>query len=464
MEAINNFRQAHGFLPLVVTSRTADYKALAEPLRLQGAILVQPLNREQVNAYLADLGSAGEPVARALQEDSSLEEVLDSPLMLFVVTVAYAGQASTPLPAHSPVTERRDHLLGSYVVKMLGRRAADKRYSPENTVCWLGWLAHQMANHGQTVFYLEQLQRDWLSQKQRWAIRVSTVLMSGAVTGVVGGLFAGVFSWLILGLLLALNGPVRILAAGLVLGLVIGGVVGLVTGLVSLSREIVCVETVRWSWSSCWRARSSILVVALVVGSVFGPFIVLLGSLTGELDEGVLFALFAGLFGGLLYGLFAGLFAGLIRGLTFSQIETRTLPNEGIYRSARNALTVGLICGLICGLVVVLVVVPFVELGDSLAGGLVVGLVFGLVGGLVGGGEACLKHVVLRLWLIHNGSTPWNYVRFLDYAAERILLRKVGGGYVFLHRMLLEYFAAQYAEPSAAGIPHHKPPAIADGS
>jgi hypothetical protein len=37
---------------------------------------------------------------------------------------------------------------------------------------------------------------------------------------------------------------------------------------------------------------------------------------------------------------------------------------------------------------------------------------------------------------------PWRYSRFLDYAAERILLRKVGGGYIFVHRLLLEYFAS----------------------
>ncbi len=36
----------------------------------------------------------------------------------------------------------------------------------------------------------------------------------------------------------------------------------------------------------------------------------------------------------------------------------------------------------------------------------------------------------------------WSYSRFLDYAAERILLRKVGGGYIFAHRLLLEYFAS----------------------
>ena len=29
----------------------------------------------------------------------------------------------------------------------------------------------------------------------------------------------------------------------------------------------------------------------------------------------------------------------------------------------------------------------------------------------------------------------------MDYAADHVLLRKVGGGYVFLHRTLLDHFA-----------------------
>lgn len=39
------------------------------------------------------------------------------------------------------------------------------------------------------------------------------------------------------------------------------------------------------------------------------------------------------------------------------------------------------------------------------------------------------------------------YVDFLDYAAERILLRKVGGGYMFIHRLLLKYFAELDTKP-----------------
>jgi hypothetical protein len=55
---------------------------------------------------------------------------------------------------------------------------------------------------------------------------------------------------------------------------------------------------------------------------------------------------------------------------------------------------------------------------------------------------AVLQHYSLRLVLWRNHDAPLNYVRFLDHAAERILLRKVGGGYIFVHRMLLEYFAS----------------------
>ena len=62
---------------------------------------------------------------------------------------------------------------------------------------------------------------------------------------------------------------------------------------------------------------------------------------------------------------------------------------------------------------------------------------------MITGGEAVSRHLVLRFLLVCNGSTPWNYVGFLDHATARILLRKVGGGYAFTHRMLQEYFCKQ---------------------
>lgn len=35
---------------------------------------------------------------------------------------------------------------------------------------------------------------------------------------------------------------------------------------------------------------------------------------------------------------------------------------------------------------------------------------------------------------------------FLDLAAERLILQKVGGGYRFVHRLLQEYLASLYVE------------------
>ena len=68
--------------------------------------------------------------------------------------------------------------------------------------------------------------------------------------------------------------------------------------------------------------------------------------------------------------------------------------------------------------------------------------------GLLKGGLASFRHYVLRYLLWRTGSVPWHYVPFLDYAAEHILLRKVGGGYIFIHRLLLEYFASLDSTPT----------------
>jgi hypothetical protein len=69
--------------------------------------------------------------------------------------------------------------------------------------------------------------------------------------------------------------------------------------------------------------------------------------------------------------------------------------------------------------------------------------------GQLHGGRACIQHLVLRIMLRLNGFAPLNYVRFLEYAAGRTFLRKVGGGYIFMHRLLLEYFAS--LEPEEEG-------------
>ncbi len=63
------------------------------------------------------------------------------------------------------------------------------------------------------------------------------------------------------------------------------------------------------------------------------------------------------------------------------------------------------------------------------------------------GGLAVIEHFTLRFVISRKGLLPWKLVPLLDYAADRIFLRKVGGGYVFVHRMLMDYFASLEPEP-----------------
>src|SRR5208337_4439965 len=284
------------------------------------------------------------------------------------------------------------HLFGAYVDQMFRRRGIVRRYTPQQTIHWLKWLAWQMVRHSQTVFYIERLQPDWLPREKRWAFVLVGVLVGGLVVGLVGGLVVG-------------------LVGGLVGGLVVGLVVGL------SSQEIICVETVRWSWP-----KKTDLVGDLRVWLVFGLFVGQSFGLVFGLVVGLVFGLV-----GVLVGVLVSVLAHLLReGWSVGEIETRDIPNQGIHRSAWNALVFGLIGVLVVELVGGLVGGLVRGLVFGLIVGLVAGLIVGLIVGLVAGGLACLKHLALRLLLVRSGSIPWNYAKFLDYAAERILLRKVG--------------------------------------
>ncbi|MFL5658099.1 MAG: NACHT domain-containing protein, partial [Ktedonobacteraceae bacterium] len=73
---------------------------------------------------------------------------------------------------------------------------------------------------------------------------------------------------------------------------------------------------------------------------------------------------------------------------------------------------------------------------------LIVTLVITLVVGLVIVLSEFMQPFTLRFWLWHAPSLPWKRTAFLDEAVDRLLLRRVGGGYIFIHRLLLDYFAS----------------------
>ncbi len=425
VDALNYFHQEYGQTEMVVCSRIRDYEALSMRLRFQAAIYLQPLTLSQIQQYLTSAGSELAAIRRALATDAILQELAQSPLMLNIMTLAYQGMSIEELPSNN-LGQLRQHLFNAYIERMFNRRGTNSLYPKEQIKRWLIWLAKQMSQKSQTVFLIERLQPSWLETDwQKWTYTIGIALMGGLIIGLVGGLH--------LGLRLGLRSG---LTNGLFLGL--GGALILELIIKLILNQINPVETLKWSWV---KARDNLLPglrVGVIVGVVFGVGTALrLGFIYGI--SGLSIAVNIGLIYGL-SGFGTGLIFILLRGLTGTGIETSTVPNQGIWQSAKNALILSLIGGLSLAVVAQIV-------GDwPILSGSVIGLLFGILFGLVSlAGLACLQHLILRIVLYLSGYIPWNYARFLNYATQLIFLQKVGGGYIFIHRLLLEHFAGQYS-------------------
>jgi DNA polymerase III delta prime subunit len=583
VEAINTYRQDHGFLPLVVCSRSADYLALSKQVLLHSAVTIQPLTSQQIEMYLSSAGEQLAAVRAALHGDPVLQELATTPLMLNVLTLTYQGTSLDQVGTGESPEVRQQQVFSAYVERMQERRGGQTRYSQKQTMQWLGWLARQLSEHHQTEFYLERMQPDWLAKG--WILRLyfcmSSGLLGALLVALVGGVVSGLlgswtvslsnelvggssldflFSWInqLFGWAhptFANTDAVASLAIGLVGGFLVGLVGGSLTGLLRTREgEIKPVEVVAWSWRTWPRDIIASLVIGLLCVFLIGLFsdpvgVSVITPMTGDtsrlcldspcthpsllerllsilhpfsdqLIKGLVFGgvsglvssflgrklsnphpyqgrwesmrigvivglvdwlvglqyievvrtlldrplgrllnwstndpklslgiLVGGLIGILLCWLVGGLTFGLLNGFSRGRLEKHFLvvPNQGILRSARISLFAGLLAGLTCILLFALTGLSEWSI-ESLWLGLFTGLIFapfvGLLVGLYFGGIACIKHVFLRVFLWCMRYIPWNYSRFLDYAAERILLRKIGGGYIFVHRLLLDYFAS----------------------
>jgi hypothetical protein len=411
VQALNQFMQTHGTTELTVCCRIKDYQALTEQLMLRSAVCIQPLTTEQIHSYFEQVGSRLKALRTVLRQDQELQGLATSPLMLSIMSLAYQDCAVTDVLQGGTPEDYHQHLFDTYIERMFQRRGTTQQYSQH----WLIWLAQRMTDAAQTVFLIERLQPSWLPHRGQ---RIRYHLESSLIIGLIVGLIYGH------GLSGGLNG---------------GLISGLISGLMASSfKDIQPIETLKWSWKAAWQSTKLGCLLGLIIGLVYGLLIGLTSGIRFGSIVGLRHGLSFGLTSGILAGLTLGLISGLIGGFRGSEIQQKGKPNQGIRRSFRSAIILGLIFGLIFGLIY--------GLTGSLSEALRCGVIVGLVAALIGGGSACLRHIALRLMLYRNGYSLWNYDRFLDYAADRLFLQKVGGGYIFVHRMLMEHFAAMPLE------------------
>jgi hypothetical protein len=131
-------------------------------LKLQGGILIQPLTSQQIDAYLTSMGDQLQTLSIALIEDEGLRELVQAPLMLSVMTLAYPRTTADGIETGGTIENYRQRLFDAYVERIFLRRGQKADYTLQQTRKWLIWLAVMLKYHNQTILYIERLQPSWL--------------------------------------------------------------------------------------------------------------------------------------------------------------------------------------------------------------------------------------------------------------------------------------------------------------
>lgn len=420
VRALNEFIGLFPQTEIAICSRIKDYEALGDRLQISSALCLQPLSSKQVSQFLDSAGGSLSGLKTLLKSNIEIEQFAQTPLILSLMSMAYRGWSVERLiPQLGSASDRAQNLFDTYIDRSLARGTTSE-YAKHKVLRWLSWLASQMVNERRTIFFIERIQPSWLQTKaQQSRYRRESSLTGGLACGLSFGLVYGVSNvWMI--------GPAIVIA-------------GLISGLTFATRgNIQLVETLRWSWGATKRSLLTGIIGGFVVGLVVGLILAIVVAFTFSRGNSELSVPLSGVLAiGIVFGLMGsavGLIFGFSSGLRGPEMQQKTRPNQGIWQSARNAWVLSLIAGLMLGGTIG-------ALGRDWSSMLHNGIIGAVIGWLIGGGSACLRHFSLRLMLYRLGYAPWNYAKFLDFTSDRRLTQKVGGGYIFVHRMLLEHFA-----------------------
>ena len=496
VDAINSFIEQHGVPGIIVCSRITDYANLSENLRFGGAILIKELRKAHIESFIQRAGNKLNLLGKMLENDKELLTMAKTPIMLSVMSMAYQ-EIDEEVLIRKELALSANHkslLFNTYIKRMLSRKGKNStEYSARQVIKWLSWLGKEMQDHSKTVFHMEEFQRTWLNNRKTELIyTILSRLIGGLIIGLIGGIIIGIIGSIMYGVkdgigdgllggaiigipgmildsfrvlspktsakLERINELLEVLIYGIMGGIMgaiiiswsdgqifnlrIGMIDGLVGGLIGGSfwgirrayqfndGDIRSVERLTWSGRSAIQGSISGIVIGIIIGSI--------GWFTDRLQflvmDGSIYALIGGLSGGL-----SGL---VIEGLRGTSVNAKNKVNQGIELSLKNSAIGALIGMSIFGIIGLL----FWGVVGEMIGLIIFIVVGGFIAFLWYGGQDAIQHYTIRILLRVTSQIPLRLPRFLDYAAQIILLRKVGGGYIFIHRMLLEHFADMYEE------------------
>jgi DNA polymerase III delta prime subunit len=449
-EKVNEFAKTHPYL--VVCCRVKEFQQAGVKLsNLRGAVQLEPLSDRQIQNYLGQVGKLGlwEQIQTAPEMWRLLEPVVphydETGLLRVPLFLRWAAEIYCP---ERPLTNKAE-LLERYVKHHLDLDTRDAERSQKGLknrdwvfteIQWepsqidvqhsLHWLAKQLKRRRQVDFLIEKMDSSWLSskQKQQW-YRIIFSLIFGLLISPINDFFLSTGQF-----------PLTSLIGASVIGYI------------GFSQDrIEPVERFSLKRSAIPRAIMGAILFYLIITMLAIPI------------RGIA----PGLITSTLFGLPLGIL-GSASMLCRQELKIRLEPNQGMWESVKKGIILAIfyypiaVFGIIgmslestyklgdlflksASPIEILLAIKIEFLKSIFAG---VGATL-LVAIFIGGGKACLQHISLRLLLTFNDRViPWNLARCLTYCHERRLLQQIGGRYRFIHRELLDHFAAMPDRPT----------------
>lgn len=464
VSALNKFLDKYGITEMAVCCRVQDYEALSERLKLRNAICIQPLSSEYINWYLEDVGKSLVGFKKLLQRDKELEKFAKTPLIFSVISITYKGYSLKELESEFKIEEKRyQKLFDNYIERMLQRKSITNKNNNKQIKKWLYWLSNRMIDNSNSIFLIEKMQPTWLNHT--WQIILYRILDSIVIGFFLAMIF---FGFPMLMFMLMLDGIsyfydtiinfdlynlyellLETLLSMIMIYLLVGWRISLVYFFIAIWRKpvIETVEKLSWSWKEVRRRRFQIL-YGMLAGIILSFFTRLIPSILGSLcimgysdncmDPPQHYLPHDYLMGAIL-GCFFTLITIALKSPTINEWKT---PNKGIWLSIKNSVIFIVVYTIFISVILSI----YIKINNASLLLWSIWLIIGFyisffLGFTWGGGKALFQHFLLRFLLFLSGYTPLNYVYFLNDATERLFLQKVGGGYIFIHRMLMEHFA-----------------------
>ena len=301
--------------------------------------------------------------------------------------------------------------------------------------------------------------------------------------GLLHGFLIGMWSWIYYGLLLRFFQEPMIQAfesiysitnpntsAGLIVSVLLS-ILPLVAGFASFlsyvpvfrlggqssasTHDVRTMENLAWTWKGAFQGGMIGFLFGIILGIIAYRIVLIEGPRFGlDYSSCIKCGQQLGLWLTIFCTLLIGGLGGIINGLRGRKLEAGTPSRYGIRLWLRNAGIGVIVFGMVAEALLVFFGVILGLARGSLLFAVILGLIYSVLGllalplpFLVYGGLDMIKHMTIRILLSLTERLPWNLSPFLDYASERIFLHKVGGGYIFVHRLLMEHFAATNGNP-----------------